>query len=174
MNINGIKKISIKQKDPKKNNLIKKENKLINKPSPAPVQKIKGNIIPSQRNIKINLTKFLEDVKTKQNSKVIGRKSLSIKRFSKENNSDFSISQLNDKFGQKMLKNNEEGNDLKNYASNALNNKKLISKTIQEEKKDKEKQKENNNNEVESGIIIDTNYISNMQNNEVNKRKNRR
>ena len=170
MNITGIKKISIKQKDPKKNNLIKKENKLINKPIPAPVQKMKGNIIPSQRNIKINLTKFLEDVKTKQNSKVIGRKSLSIKRFSKENNSDFSISQLNDKFGQKILKNNEEGNDLKNYASNASDNKKLISKTIQEEKKEKEKEKEKNNDGYECGIIIDTNYISNMQNNEVNKK----
>ena len=141
MNINGIKKISIKQKEPKKSNLIRNNNaKLINKPIPTPQQKIKGSLIPSHRNIKINLTKFIEDVKNKQNNKaIIGRKSLSIKRLSKENNSDFSISQLNEKLGQKFLKNNEETNDLKNYVTNLSNNKKLINKTIQEENKFKEK-----------------------------------
>ena len=162
MNINGIKKITIKQKEPKKSHIIKNQNKLISKPIPIPNQKVKGNLIPSQRNIKINLSKFMEEVKTKQNSKIIiGRKSLSIKRISKENNSDFSISQLNDKFDQKILKNNEEGNDINNYLSNISNNKKIINKTIQEENK-------NNYNEIENNIIIDTNYISNIQNKEEN------
>ena len=163
MNINGIKKISIKQKEPKKSNLIRNNNaKLINKPIPTPQQKIKGNIIPSHRNIKINLTKFIEEVKNKQNNKaIIGRKSLSIKRLSKENNSDFSISQLNEKLGQKLLKNNDETNDLKNYLTNLSNNKKLINKTIQEK---------NNFNEIENNILIDTNCISNMQDNDANQK----
>lgn len=39
--MNGIKKISIKQKDYKKNNIIKNQNKLINKPIPTPSQKLK-------------------------------------------------------------------------------------------------------------------------------------
>ena len=167
MNINGIKKISIKQKDPKRSHLIKNQSKLINKPIPTPSQKVKANLIPSQRNIKINLTKFLEEVKTKHNNKaVIGRKSLSIKRISKENNSDFSLSQLNDKFGNKIIKNNEEGNDI-NYISNLSNNKKIINKTIQEENKFKDKK---NYDEIENNIIIDTNYISNIQEKEPNKK----
>ena len=167
MNINGIKKISIKQKEPKRSHLIKNQSKLINKPIPTPSQKVKGNLIPSQRNIKINLTKFLEEVKTKHNNKaIIGRKSLSIKRISKENNSDFSISQLNDKFGQKVIKNNEEGNDI-NYVSDLSNNKKIINKTIQEENRFKDK---NNYDEVENNIIIDTNFISNIQEKETNKK----
>lgn len=59
--------------------------KQINKPIPTPCQKIKSNIIPSQRNIKINLAKFLKDVKIKQNNKsIVGRKSLSIKNFQRE------------------------------------------------------------------------------------------
>ena len=76
MNINGIKKISIKQREPKKSNIIKSKNsKLISKPIPTPSQKVKANIIPSQRNVKINLTKFLEERKIEQNNKVIiGRK----------------------------------------------------------------------------------------------------
>ena len=162
MNINGIKKISIKQKEPKKNHFIKNQSKLISKPIPTPSQKVKGNLIPSQRNIKINLSKFIEDVKIKQNSKVIiGRKSLSIKKLSKENNSDFSVSQLNEKFGQKISKNNEEGNDINNFISNISNNKKIINKTIQEENKFKGIK---NYNELENNILIDTNYISNIQN----------
>ena len=157
MNINGIKKISIKQREPKKSNIIKgKNSKLISKPIPTPSQKVKTNLIPSQRNIKINLTKFLEEGKAKQSSKVIiGRKSLSIKRMTKENNSDFSISQLNEKISHKILKNNEEGNDLNNYLANNINNKKLINKTIQDE-----------------NIIIDTNYISNIPKKELNVNKN--
>lgn len=157
--MNGIKKISIKQKDYKKNNIIKNQNKLINKPIPTPSQKTKGNLIPSQRNIKINLTKLLEEVKTKQNSKgVIGRKSFSIKKLSKENNSDYSISQLTDKFGQKLLKNNNNGNTL---ISNISNSKKITNKTIPEDNK----YRNNNNNkiDIENNIIIDTNYISNIQ-----------
>ena len=65
------------------------------------------------------------------------------------------------------MKNNEEGNDLKNYVENLSNNKKLINKTIQEENKFKEK---NNFNEIENNIIIDTNYISNIQNNDTNQK----
>ena len=88
--------------------MIHNQYKQINKPIPTPGHKIKNNIIPSQRNIKINLAKFLKDVKIKQNNKsIVGRKSLSIKRISKENNSDFSLLQINDKFAQKILKNNE-------------------------------------------------------------------
>ena len=168
MNINGIKKISIKQKDPKKSNIIRNQAKLIHKPIPTPSQKVKGNIIPSQRNIKINLAKFLEDVKTKQNSKVIiGRKALSIKKISKENNSDFSISQLTDKLGQKIMKSNEEGNDINNYMSNISNNKKNTSKTIQDESKYKDN---NNYKEIEVNMKIDTNFISNIQDKESNKK----
>ena len=169
-NIAGLKKISVKQKEIKKssNNIINNQNKVVHKQ--IPVQKNKGNIIPSQRNnIKINLSKFLQDVKIKQNNKLVGRKSLSIKRISKENNSDFSLSQLNDKFAQKILKNNDEGNDIDNYI---INHKQNINKTIQEEIKENiisnnrnvsQEQHDNNNLNMESNILIDTNYISNMQ-----------
>ena len=166
INIPGIKKISVKQKEVKKNNIVPNQTKLINKQIQFPPQKMKGNNIPSQRNIKINLTKFLEDVKNKQNNKmVMGRKSLSIKRMTKENNSDFSLSQLNDKFTQKILKNNEEGNDIGNCV---INNKQNINKTLQEEIKiknriDEEKSENNKINDIDN-ILIDTNYISNMQN----------
>ena len=168
MNIPGIKKISVKQKDTKKNYIIPNQSKYNNsKPIPNPNQKMKGNIIPSQRNIKINLAKFLEDVKNKQNNKlVMGRKSLSIKRISKENNSDFSLSQLNDKFTQKILKNDEEGNDIGNYA---INKKQNINKTIQEDnikikKIEEEKNETDKYNEIDNNILIDTNFISNIQN----------
>ena len=170
INIPGIKKICVKQKDMKKNNITQNQNKIINKQSQNPNQnqKVKGNIIPSQRNIKINLTKFLEDVKNKQNNNklAMGRKSLSIKRIAKENNSDFSLSQLNDKFTQKILKNNEEGNDIKN---DIINNNQNINKTLQEEIKINNKNIEEEKNENDKlndmdNILIDTNYISNMQN----------
>jgi hypothetical protein len=162
MNIPGIKKISIKQRD-KKNNMMQNQNKQINKPIPTPGQKIKNNIIPSQRNIKINLAKFLKDVKIKQNNKsIVGRKSLSIKRISKENNSDFSLSQLNDKFAQKILKNNEEGNDIGNCV---VNNRQNVNKTIQEEIRKVYIPEEKKNSEIDNNnILIDTNYISNIQN----------
>jgi hypothetical protein len=162
MNIPGIKKISIKQRD-KKNNMMQNQNKQINKPIPTPGQKIKNNIIPSQRNIKINLAKFLKDVKIKQNNKsIVGRKSLSIKRISKENNSDFSLSQLNDKFAQKILKNNEEGNDIGNCV---VNNRQNANKTIQEEIRKVYIPEEKKNSEIDNNnILIDTNYISNIQN----------
>ena len=170
-NIAGLKKISVKQKELKKssNSIINNQNKIVHKQ--IPVQKNKGNIIPSQRNnIKINLSKFLQDVKIKQNNKLVGRKSLSIKRISKENNSDFSLSQLNDKFAQKILKNNDEGNDIDNYIINHQQN---INKTIQEEIKENiisnnrnvsQEQHDNNNLNMESNILIDTNYISNIKN----------
>ena len=179
-NMNGIKKISIKQKEPKKTNLIPNQPKFINKPIPNPGFKIKEGIIPSQKNIKINLSKYLQETKTNPNNKVIiGRKSLSIKRISKENNSDFSLSQLNDKFAQKILKNNDEGNDIKQYIPNISNDKKKINKTLQEEHKEKIKEKNisdnkiNNNNIIidnDNNILIDTHYISNIQNKELNKK----
>ena len=167
-NIPGIKKVFLKQKEIKKNNSINTQNRLINKPIPAPNQKLKGNGIPSQRNIKINLAKFLQDVKVKQNNKlVMGRKSASIKRVTKENNSDFSISQLNEKIAKKILKNNDEGNDIRTYI---INNKKNINKTIQEEIKKEltfdEKHNINKYNDIDkinNNILIDTNYISNVQ-----------
>ena len=178
MNIPGIKKICVKQKEPKKSNIIQNKNndnnnnaKFSNKPIPTPSQKLKGGILPSQRNIKINLAKFLDDVKNKQNNKlVMGRKSLSIKRITKENNSDFSLSQLNDKFTQKILKNNDEGNDIGNYN---INTKQNINKTIQEDNiriKKLEEEKENEKyNDIDNNILIDTNYISNI--NKANKNR---
>ena len=141
INITGVKKIMVKQKDTKKINL--NQNKISGKPIPTPCQKVKCNIIPSQRNIKINLAKFLQGTKTKQNNRtkvILGRKSYSIKKASKENNSDFSLSQLNDKFSNKLLKNNEEEKNQNNY--NIINNK--ISYKIVNEKKVKIKEiKEN-------------------------------
>ena len=167
-NLPGIKKICVKQKDMKKNIILQNQNKPINKQIQNQNQKLKGSIIPSQRNIKINLTKFLEDVKNKQNTNklAMGRKSLSITRMTKENNSDFSLTQLNDKYTQKILKNNEEGNDIKN---DIINNKQNINKTLQEEIKIKNKNNEeetNQNNKLNDmdNILIDTNYISNIQN----------
>ena len=117
INITGIKKISVKQKDPKKVN----KTKITSKPIPTPAQKIKSNLIPSQRNIKINLTKFLQGVKTKQNNKnkiIMGRKSFSIKKLSKENNSDFSLPQFNDKLSNKLLKSNEEEKNVNDFNYN--------------------------------------------------------
>lgn len=99
-NIPGIKKISVKQKEIKNN--IVQNRKPINKAIPAPNQKVKGNIIPSQRNIKLNMSKILNEVKTNKDNKfVMARKSISIKKIAKENNSDFSVSQINDKFSKK-------------------------------------------------------------------------
>lgn len=106
--------------------------KPINKAIPAPNQKVKGNVIPSQRNIKLNMSKILNDVKTNKDNKfVMARKSISIKKIAKENNSDFSVSQINDKFSKKILKNEEE-NDIGSYANN---NNKNIDKITQEEVK---------------------------------------
>ena len=48
MNIPGIKKISVKQKDTKKNYIIPNQNKYNSKPIPSQNQKMKGNVIPSQ------------------------------------------------------------------------------------------------------------------------------
>ena len=173
--VSGIRKISVKLKDKNNNNGNNPQNKIIHKH--IPIQKKQGNnnnIIPSQRNnIKINLSKFLQDVKIKQNNKLVGRKALSIKRLPKENNSDFSLSQLNEKFAQKILKNNEEGND-ENDNNNLLNHKPNINQTIQEEIKEKviinknvsQDQYINNNNYNldNNNFLIDTNYISNIQN----------
>ena len=108
LNIAGIRKIMVKPKESRKLN----KNKISGKLIPTPAQKIKNNLIPSQRNIKNNLTKFLQGIKTKQNNKskiVVGRKSFSIKKISKENNSDFSLPQFNDKLSNKLL-NEEEKN----------------------------------------------------------------
>ena len=166
-NIPGIKKISVKQKEIKNN--IVQNRKPINKAIPAPNQKVKGNIIPSQRNIKLNMSKILNDVKTNKDNKfVMARKSISIKKIAKENNSDFSVSQINDKFSKKILKNEEE-NDIGSYANN---NNKNIDKITQEEVKtelNKEEKNNYNNNDIgiDNNILIDTNYISNVENKDI-------
>ena len=166
-NIPGIKKISVKQKDIK-NNLVQNK-KPINKAIPAPNQKVKGNVIPSQRNIKLNMSKILNEVKTNKDNKfVMARKSISIKKIAKENNSDFSVSQINDKFSKKILKNEEE-NDIGSYANN---NNKNIDKITQEEVKtelNKEEKNNYNNNDIgiDNNILIDTNYISNVENKDI-------
>ena len=166
-NIPGIKKISVKQKE-FKNNFVQNK-KIINKAIPAPNQKVKGNVIPSQRNIRLNMSKILNEVKTNKDNKfVMARKSLSIKKLTKENNSDFSVSQINDKITKKILKNEEE-NDIGNYANNNNQN---IDKISQEEMKtelNKEEKNINNNNDIgiDNNILIDTNYISNVENKDI-------
>ena len=144
LNINNpeIKKILVKPKDRKKN--INNQNKYIKNPIPTPGQKIKSNIIPSQRNIKINLTKFLQGVKTKQNRTkiLLGRKSFSIKKIKKENNSDFSLPQFNDKLSNKLLKNNEEENDVISYNYHYKNNENIMKKIKKERNQENEKNEE--------------------------------
>jgi len=157
--ITGVKKIFVKQKEIKKLN----KNYINNKPIPTPNQIVKSNIIPSQRNIKINLAKFLQEVKNKSNNKlVIGRKSLSIKRISKGNNTDFSTTQTNGKLTQKISKNNDQINQVninnlnnKNNINNKIvydDNKKVIdNKRIENEKNDGKKSdtKLNSDNNLE-------------------------
>ena len=171
INITGIKKILVKQKENKKIN----KNKITNNPIPTPSQKIKTNIIPSQRNIKINLAKFLKGVKTKPNNKgklIVGRKSLSIKKISKENNSDFFISQLNDKITNILLKNKEEENiNINNYNTNNNNNN-IQNKN--EEKIEKNENDNNDNNKNSKNENIENDLISDIyhNNNKNNKNKN--
>ena len=169
INITGIKKILVKQKENKKIN----KNKITNNPIPTPSQKIKTNIIPSQRNIKINLAKFLKGVKTKPNNKgklIVGRKSLSIKKISKENNSDFFISQLNDKITNILLKNKEEENiNINNYNTNNNNNniqnknEEIIEKNENENDND-DNNKNSKNGNIENDLISDI-YHNNNKNN---------
>jgi hypothetical protein len=119
LNIAGIRKIMVKPNESRKLNKNKINGKLI----PTPAQKIKNSLIPSQRNIKNNLTKFLQGIKTKQNNKskiIVGRKSFSIKKISKENNSDFSLPQFNDKLSNKLL--NEEEKNQNNNDNNINKN----------------------------------------------------
>ena len=176
INITGIKKILVKQKENKKIN----KNKITNNPIPTPSQKIKTNIIPSQRNIKINLAKFLKGVKTKPNNKgklIVGRKSLSIKKISKENNSDFFISQLNDKITNILLKNKEEENiNINNYNTNNNNNiqnknEEIIEKNENENDNDNDNDDNNKNSKNEN---IENDLISDIyhNNNKNNKNKN--
>ena len=111
LNIAGIRKIMVKPNESRKLNKNKINGKLI----PTPAQKIKNSLIPSQRNIKNNLTKFLQGIKTKQNNKskiIVGRKSFSIKKISKENNSDFSLPQFNDKLSNKLLIEEEKNKNI--------------------------------------------------------------
>ena len=169
INITGIKKILVKQKENKKIN----KNKITNNPIPTPSQKIKTNIIPSQRNIKINLAKFLKGVKTKPNNKgklIVGRKSLSIKKISKENNSDFFISQLNDKITNILLKNKEEENiNINNYNTNNNNNniqnknEEIIEKNENENDND-DNNKNSKNENIENDLISDIYHNNNNKN----------
>ena len=167
LNIPEEKNISVKPEEIKNNNnIIQNRNKIINKQIINSIQKTKGSNIPSQRNIKINLAKFLDDVKNKQNNRVgLGRKSLSIKRIVKENNSDFSLNQLNNKYNPKILKNSDEGNDIGDYKANIKQN---INNTIQEEIKIKKSEEEKSENiysiDINKNMIIDTNNISNITN----------
>ena len=167
INITGIKKILVKQKENKKIN----KNKITNNPIPTPSQKIKTNIIPSQRNIKINLAKFLKGVKTKPNNKgklIVGRKSLSIKKISKENNSDFFISQLNDKITNILLKNKEEENiNIKNnYNTNNNNNiQNKNEEIIEKNENDNDDNNKNSKNEnIENDLISDIYHNNNNKN----------
>ena len=170
INITGIKKILVKQKENKKIN----KNKITNNPIPTPSQKIKTNIIPSQRNIKINLAKFLKGVKTKPNNKgklIVGRKSLSIKKISKENNSDFFISQLNDKITNILLKNKEEENiNINNYNTNNNNNN-IQNKN--EEKIEKNENDNNDNNKNSKNENIENDLISDIYHNKNKNNKNK-
>ena len=167
INITGIKKILVKQKENKKIN----KNKITNNPIPTPSQKIKTNIIPSQRNIKINLAKFLKGVKTKPNNKgklIVGRKSLSIKKISKENNSDFFISQLNDKITNILLKNKEEENiNINNYNTNNNNNiQNKNEEIIEKNENDNDDNNKNTKNEnIENDLISDIYHNNNNKNN---------
>ncbi len=167
INISGIKKILIRKESKKlSQNQNQNPNKINNNkliPSiPTPGQKIKNNIIPSQRNIKINLTKYLQNTKSKQNNKLIaGRKTLSIKKMPKENNSDFSISQLNGKLSNKLIKNNNNEN---------INEENAKNKGIIENKKMNENELKNH---IDGIIGIDTNCISNIKNKNKNKSNNK-
>ena len=166
INITGIKKILVKQKENKKIN----KNKITNNPIPTPSQKIKTNMIPSQRNIKINLAKFLKGVKTKPNNKgklIVGRKSLSIKKISKENNSDFFISQLNDKITNILLKNKEEENiNINNYNTNKNNNiQNKNEEIIEKNENDNDDNNKNSKNEnIENDLISDIYHNNNNKN----------
>ena len=153
-NINGIKKIIVKPKESNKLN-INQNIKINNRPIPTPCQKIKSNIIPSQRSKKINLTKFLKGMKIKPVNKgksKLNRISSSIKKISKENKSDFSLSQINDILLKNCLENKEEEKKLNDCNSNS-NNK--INK--------KEKNKNEKIKEIDNKIKINTNFISNIK-----------
>ena len=158
ININGIRKIMVRPRDARKIN-VNHNNKIVSKPIPTPGQKIKGNLIPSQRNIKINLAKFLQGVKTKQNNKtkdILGRKSFSIKKIANDNNTDFSLPQFNDKLSNKLLKSKEEENNIKNY--DAIK-KKLNNLKIEEIEKNEEfVEKSEKNRYYQNDILKSKNY----------------
>ena len=82
------------------------------------------------------------------------RKSLSIKRISKENNTDFSTTQTNDILTQKISKNNDQTNQLN---SNNLNKNK---KVIDNKKIEKEK---NNDKKGDIKLYIDNNLEINKK-----------
>ena len=168
LNITGIKKILVKQKETKKIN----QNKIVVNPIPTPSQKMKSNIIPSQRNIKINLAKFLKGVKAKPNYKnklIVGRKSFSIKKITKENNSDFYISQLNDKISNILLKNNEDINNIQNnYTNNNTNINTNINKIINEEYiQNKEKIENKDNNKDDNNKFDDNDNVNDNDNDNI-------
>ena len=161
LNIPEIKKIMVRPKERKKN--INNQNKFIKNPIPAPGPKIKSNIIPSQRNIKINLTKFLQGVKSKQNrtKMLLGRKSFSIKKIQKESNSDFSLPQFTDKLSNKLLKSNEEENNIISYNEN-------IMKKI---KKERKPENEKNEELIENKLIKEINdFKEKLNNNKLNRK----
>ena len=157
ININGVRKIIVRPKDVRKINV--NHTKISSKPIPTPSQKIKGNLIPSQRNIKINLAKFLQGVKTKQNNKpkdILGRKSFSIKKLANENNSDFSLPHFNYKLSNKLLKSKEEENNINNY--NVIKNKLNELKKEEFEKNEDIQEKSEKNRYYQKDILKNKNY----------------
>ena len=141
INIIGVKKCLIKSKENTQKNIkrIKIQNiKLI----PKQNQNLKNKIIPSQRNIKINLAEFLYDAKKKvqkKNNEVDGNKSLSSKKESKEKNKTFSLPQIKFKCSNKLIKTKEEkiiNNNKENTKKNSKN-KEIIEDKVKDKKKDK-------------------------------------
>ena len=90
----------------------------------------------------------------------MGRKTLSIKKIPKENNSDFSVSQINGKLSNKLLKQKNEENHINNDKKN-INQEKAQNKENVENKKIIK----NEFKDIDSNMGIDVNFISNNNNN---------
>ena len=154
---NGMKKNIMKEKEVKKISITHNSNKILtNKPNILHKQKSKNiNIIPSQRAKKYNKAKLIHEIKRRENKQIlIGRKALSIKKQSKDNITDFSLLQFEEKLAQNILKNSHNPK----LPSQSSNNK-IINKTLNENIKN---QIDDNN------ILIDTNLISNIDTNNLN------
>ena len=165
-----VDKIVVNQKVFKKINVNK--NNIINRQIDIPNQKIKNSINPFQKNIKINLDKLLRETKNKQNTKLnMGKKSLSIKRISNENNSDFFINNINDKLPKIEIKkdieikgiNNTNINNRKNIRINIGFNEENSSNKEKIENKDKDKGKNIKREDGSNNILIEITDINNKE-----------